>query len=530
MSPWKVEKPALELCDEAVFLLRRTPAAAWTTYLIGTGPFLIALLYFWTDMTRGILRETRLVSGAFVLTLLFVWMKTCQSAFAAQLWSVMSGIKRPRQTWRDWLSVAYAQARIQPWGVLLIPIALALTIPFAWVYAYYQNATVLGRAPKGQSLHEISLAQAKLWPKQNNIALGAISAFGFVICIDLLILLFLAPQLLITFFGVKEVFHPNIWLLANTTFLALVCSLTYLAFDPLIKAFYTLRCFYGQSLTTGEDLRARLAAVRTARPANLARLAKAAAILFLFAAPLQAAEPTPQQLDKSISETLESSEYNWRFPREVVEKKDESWLASFFTSLGKWIGKTLEGFFNWLGRVLRWIFGRTPAVAPSQGSMFPWPSAKELFIVLGIVVVAALLFVVWKQRRARGVMPKMEAIATMAVPDLSQEDVSADQLPEDEWLALATKLAGEGELRLAIRALFLSALATMSGKNWIALAKFKSNRDYEREFRRRAASLPQALSAFGILTAIYNRIWYGLHEPSAELVAECQESVRVLKS
>ena len=530
MRPWKVEKPALELCDEAVFLLRRAPASAWTTYFIGTGPFLIALLYFWTDMTRGLLRETRLVSGAFVLTLLFVWMKTFQSAFAAQLWSVMSGIKRPRQSWRDWLNVAWSQARIQPWGILIIPIALALTIPFAWVYAYYQNATVLGRAPKGLSLHGISFAQAKLWPKQNNIALAAISTLGFVIYINVLILLFLAPQLLITFFGVKEVFHPNIWLLANTTFLALVCSLTYLLFDPLIKAFYTLRCFYGQSLSTGEDLHARLATARTARPANTARLAKVAAILFLFAAPMHAAEPTPQQLDKSISETLESSEYNWRFPREVVLKEDESWLGSFFTSLGKWVAKTVENFFNWLGRVLRWIFGRMPSTTPSQGSMFPWPSAKELFILLGVLVVAGLLFIVWKQRRTRGVMPKIEAVATMAIPDLTKEDVSADQLPEDEWLALATKLAGEGELRLAIRALFLSALATMAGKNWIALAKFKSNRDYEREFRRRAASLPQALSAFGCLTSIYNRIWYGLHDPSPELVAECQESVRVLKS
>jgi hypothetical protein len=113
---------------------------------------------------------------------------------------------------------------------------------------------------------------------------------------------------------------------------------------------------------------------------------------------------------------------------------------------------------------------------------------------------------------------------------LSREDVTADELPEDEWLALATKLAGEGELRLAIRALFLSALAAMAGRQWIVLARFKSNRDYEREFRRRAASLPQALGAFSSLAAIYNRIWYGLHEPSPELLQQCQQSVQTLKS
>jgi hypothetical protein len=42
--------------------------------------------------------------------------------------------------------------------------------------------------------------------------------------------------------------------------------------------------------------------------------------------------------------------------------------------------------------------------------------------------------------------------------------------------------------------------------------------------------MPQALSAFGTLTAIYNRIWYGLHEPSPEMVTECHENLRVLKS
>ncbi|HUS35853.1 MAG TPA: DUF4129 domain-containing protein [Verrucomicrobiae bacterium] len=535
MKPPRIEKSGLELCDEALFLLRNLSASAWTIYLIGTGPFLIGLLYFWTDMTRGFVSEDRLVSGALGLSVLFVWMKTCQSVFARHMWTRMSGVEGLRGGAREWLRIAMAQSRIQPWGMLLIPMAMVIGVPFAWVYAYFQNATVIGVTQPGQSLHSVAFAQAKLWPRQNHIGLGSISALGTIICVDVLILLFLAPQLLITFFGVKEIFKPSPWLLANTTFLTLVFSLSYVAFDPLVKAFYTLRCFYGQSLTTGEDLIARLAVVKAARPVKeIARLAKVAALLFFAVCSLSGAEPakalTADELDRSISETLESSEYNWRLPREAIGTEKGGWLKSFFTGIARWLGDAIQTSLEWIGKKLAALLRRVmPSSAPDVGS-FSLPSVGEVMLLLLILLTLAAIFYwvkIWRWPKKK-IHPE-QATAT-AIPDLTREDVTADQLPDDQWLALATKLAGEGELRLAIRALFLSALATLAGRQWITLAIFKSNRDYERELRRRAASVPQALSAFGVLTSIYNRIWYGLHEPSPEMVAQCQEHLRVLKS
>lgn len=532
MKGARAEKEPLELCDEALFLLRSLPAAAWTIYLLGTGPFLMGLLYFWTDMTRGVVSEERLVSGAVALSALFIWMKCCQSVFAAKMWTRISGVEKPLGLC-DWIRIAGAQSRIQPWGLLIIPPALAIGIPFGWVYAYFQNVTVIGAAPPGKTLHALAWEQARLWARQNHVGLYSISALGAVVCVDVLILLFLAPQILITFFGVKEIFHPSPWLLANTTFLALVFSLSYLVFDPFVKAFYTLRCFYGQSLTTGEDLLARLTMLKAARPVNGRRLAKVAAIVAFAIASLTAAEPaapvTPQQLDESITETLKSKEYNWRLPRETAPAAEKrGWFRDFFSSIAKWIGDTLTGFMEWLGRLLGKLFSwLSPRNAPEVGGI-SLPSPTKVALGIAVIVGAGLLYAWMKNPRTKST--KAEAVVAAAVPDLTREDVTADQLPDDEWLALATKLAGEGELRLAIRALFLSALATLAGRQWITLAIFKSNRDYERELRRRAASAPQALSAFGALSAIYNRIWYGLHDPSPEMVAQCHESLRVLKS
>src|SRR5688572_16822318 len=149
----RTEKGGLELCDEALFLLRSLPAAAWTIYLAGTGPFLVGLLYFWTDMTRGVVSEDRPVSGALGLSVLFVWMKTCQAVFARRMWTQLSGVARGSGGVREWWRIAMAQSRIQPWGLLLIPVAIIFAVPFGWVYAYYQNATVIGVMEPGRSLH-----------------------------------------------------------------------------------------------------------------------------------------------------------------------------------------------------------------------------------------------------------------------------------------------------------------------------------------------------------------------------------------
>ena len=80
----------------------------------------------------------------------------------------------------------------------------------------------------------------------------------------------------------------------------------------------------------------------------------------------------------------------------------------------------------------------------------------------------------------------------MAVPDLNEESVTADQLPEDGWLQLARELMERGELRLALRASYLAGLAHLGHRELIHLARHKSNRDYDRELHRRARAQRRA--------------------------------------
>ena len=108
--------------------------------------------------------------------------------------------------------------------------------------------------------------------------------------------------------------------------------------------------------------------------------------------------------------------------------------------------------------------------------------------------------------------------------------MSASELPEDDWLKLARELLGRGELRLALRALYLASLAHLARREMISVAKFKSNRDYEQELRRRARALPDLQAAFAENVGIFDRVWYGLHEVTQEALERFQINLETIKS
>jgi hypothetical protein len=109
-------------------------------------------------------------------------------------------------------------------------------------------------------------------------------------------------------------------------------------------------------------------------------------------------------------------------------------------------------------------------------------------------------------------------VDTEAVPDLTDETIRADQLPEDGWTKLARQLLENGEYRLATRAYYLATLANLAQRNLVGIAHFKSNRDYESELHRRGHAIPGLAPVFGENLLMLERIWYGLHPADREFV------------
>jgi hypothetical protein len=129
-----------------------------------------------------------------------------------------------------------------------------------------------------------------------------------------------------------------------------------------------------------------------------------------------------------------------------------------------------------------------------------------------------LLVLILRQRRARSGAVLAQAMA--ARPDLTQDDVSAELLPEDGWVQMARELMDRGELRLALRASYLAGLAHLGHRELLHLARHKSNRDYDRELRRRARAQPDLVASFDDSLRAFERSWYGEHEVTRETLRD----------
>jgi hypothetical protein len=143
-----------------------------------------------------------------------------------------------------------------------------------------------------------------------------------------------------------------------------------------------------------------------------------------------------------------------------------------------------------------------------------------------MALLAFLAWRAWKDRRPRRVTGD---VAVTPAPDITREDLVATALPEEGWLNLARELMEKGELRLALRALYLATLACLARQELITIAKYKSDREYELELRRHSHTQPHLAGVFAENRVLFECAWYGLHEVTPgimERFSRNQESIR----
>jgi hypothetical protein len=533
----------LEIIEEAVHLLRRSPPGVLAAYYAGTVPFVLGFLFFWAEMSRSALAPERCGTWAIVLALLFCWMKFWQAVYARLLEAQRTG------QGTEWSSgrlarIALVQSIVQPWGLFLIPLSV-VPILVVWVYPFFQNVTVLGNGESARAVPVIRKAarHSAAWGEQNVLMLSLFFLFGLVLFIGIAVTLAQIPLLLKMLLGIESMFSRSYYSFLNTTFLAVCFALAYLAFDPLIKAVYLLRCFYFEAIRTGADLRADLK--RISQPAVGTFLLLAG--LLIFSAPSLAAasenlEPSerpamvsPLELDRAIEQTIERPEYAWRYPRETVPA--EGFFAGLRESLrgtfrSWWISfsHAMRSLIEWVQDWIERAFGGDPAPAPALESNPGWVSAVRVMVaVFAVAAVLAALFVIWRAWKRRH---KAEAPSEMLapIPDVADERVLASQLPETGWLELARELIAKGDLRRALRALYLATLAHLGERDIIRIAPFKSNREYENELRRRVKTVPELVHAFAENVSLFDRVWYGLHDISDEALRQFEANLERIRS
>lgn len=257
-----LDRNAIVILEEALQLLREAPARAFFCYALGTLPFVAGFLWFWADMGRGAFAASRCLPASMALAALFVWMKAAQSEFAAILHRHLLGSTADAVTHADRFRAAMTHAAWQAVGFLLIPLAFIATIPFCRVYGFFQHLTILAARERTnrRELAAKARAQALLWMMQQHLMLLALLFFSAFVFVDIAIMLLLIPEMARIFLGVEGPYAMSGFHLFNTTFLAACAALTYVCVDPIQKAAYVLRGFYADSLRSGADLFAAVAA------------------------------------------------------------------------------------------------------------------------------------------------------------------------------------------------------------------------------------------------------------------------------
>ncbi|MEY2616922.1 MAG: hypothetical protein QOH78_2695, partial [Verrucomicrobiota bacterium] len=166
----KPDRTALALIEEAIQLLRASPALVFALYSAGTVPFMLALFNFCAEMSYGRHAGENCASSAIVLALTYSWMKGLQAFCCRELVRVYTG--NIKHWWKPTtvLAIWSRQITFQPFGFFIKPLAWLLIFPVAYVSAFFQNLTVLGGAEANDVRKSWELA--RLWPKQSHAVYG----------------------------------------------------------------------------------------------------------------------------------------------------------------------------------------------------------------------------------------------------------------------------------------------------------------------------------------------------------------------
>jgi hypothetical protein len=352
--------------------------------------------------------------------------------------------------------------------------------------------------------------------------LHAVCGCGVLFFVMLIIILNLAclsvviPMLMKVFFNMDTAFSTVtsldalIALLFNSTIWSIIFGLAWLALEPLYTAYCLLRVFYGESSLKGLDLKAQI--LRFARKVVIV-MVMLLTVSAVFAdggisKPARVdASQSAKQLEKQIEQTLQGSEFQWRDEFIPNTEKSSNWFYEYVSKALKYVWDFCSDILDWLGDKLKNWIPRSKASGGGSSWWVLWDIGK--YILIGIAVVIGVFFLIsYLRKRAAGkVVTGM--VSLQEIPDLTDENISADELEQGAWLQLGSDLLEQGNYRLALRAFYLGCISALADRHLLNIAVGKSDYEYLFELQRRGHSEPQLIRGFSDSITVFQKVWYG---------------------
>ncbi len=379
-----------------------------------------------------------------MLALLLVWMNCWRAVFAGRLRRQLTASSDTPWTWSRAWNLFTGQAFLGATKLVVLPLSLLTIFGFAWTIGFYRGATALADRADLDPLQLMARARrlASFDKRQSWFILPFIGFLWLLFTLNLGLALAFLPQLIHILTGYESQFsRSGGYYIFTPLFMWSTVAISWMLFDPFIQAVYCLRTFYGESVSTGEDIRAGLRMLTAA----------ALVLLFLLSIPARADVP-PQQLTQSVERAMQSPEYDWRLPVAKETQEGVPWLVRWtdhilnaLKSIFQAIVRGIDKFFDWLRKLFE-IAGE-----PRAGGLPVKGLHWNLYVLIALVLCAAG-WIAWRRRwfvraRPQPVVPVLDAVR------LDAEDLTADRLPEDGWLEWRPVWLQEGNFRFALRAI-----------------------------------------------------------------------------
>ncbi len=503
----------MEQIEQAVALLRRQGPDTWRYYVLGMVPFVLAVLSFVRDMTSGY-GSDRCLAESILCAAAFMWLSFCKSRFSGAL---VASLAHARPVQSTWYECAVVQLPAQSLKLLALPFAFFTLLPIPWSLALFRalNYEASKRGVTLRSAWAQAARQAATGTKQMTGGLMILFAAAVLAFANFTALVFALPWLLRMVTGAESEWTRN-----SSSHFPLFCiaaALAWLFIDPVSEAYSAVRCFQFEANSDGRDL---LVKIR--------KVAATAVVLFVMsgislrAANTVAADGLSHRIDHVIAT---DQEYRWAHSNHAMEPPN-SLAARIVDGIQHGLSKAdaaMDHFFDWFGKLFKPEHqgaSTTPKHSTSRSNLW-WLLAVLAGLVMGIVFFAI---------RRLGALPVVARQAPVHPPsDIDNSALEAGDRADTEWLQIAGQHSSSGDFRLAVRAIYLANLSYFGAQQSILLARSKTNGMYERELRLRARN-SGALQSFIRTNRGYERVWFGEHPASAELVTEFENEARAIRS
>jgi hypothetical protein len=557
----------LEALERGFALFQSTFAQEAWRYYIGSAPLVLCFIPIWVVngqiriFNGALLMEAVLLAGAYLLRVRMI------ARYMQGVRHRAFGVPKPNRVGA--FDRAAAMGRLLAWKIILSTATLTTLLTFAaapWFYTACEFAD-LEAGEDAFERHSLRgcLALASQWYGGSLLLFVMFFSLWAAVWLNGFILAMILPQLLRSIFGVTTLLSTRMGtyaLLRSSAFWLSLFAGAWLALDPIVKCTFVVVYQHLRSRREGDDLRGLLASLPRERQKKAETIASAGAghgakigSSLILATLLLVGSHTPSAQAARVSPSAPSVEAGADSTRQARLQKlrqaldDESgraiyrwhdaehpsppptWFEKLLSKIGHGINRAWDALWKFLRKL--WPRGLSPSPGNQKGG---W-QLKNLRLWLAVIAILTLAGagVAFSFRRRRETAQLSVPVTIAPLPDLSNAAVASEQ-SEDEWFALAERLQGEGELRLALRAAYLGLLAGLAQREWLSIRRDRTNREYLDEFTRRWRRRPQAAVEARVeipaqlrsSLRLFDRVWYGSYTLTPVAVAAYRQGQREL--